>query len=177
MGIASESGSILPKAATEKLTDQKFTTELPGQCGPYIMTEWTPKQKVVIKENPDWKGTKPVWPEVHFINIEDTSAAELAFEAGEVVITNVLPATAARYLKQLPANSKLSSQAGPYYTWIGMNTQHEKLKDIRVRKAIQRAIDVNSILDAAYGGTAPLAHGIVPLGVVGNRSESKSLSV
>jgi peptide/nickel transport system substrate-binding protein len=173
MGIASESGSILPKAATEKLTDQKFTTELPGQCGPYIMTEWTPKQKVVIKENPDWKGTKPVWPEVHFINIEDTSAAELAFEAGEVVITNVLPATAARYLKQLPANSKLSSQAGPYYTWIGMNTQHEKLKDIRVRKAIQRAIDVNSILDAAYGGTAPLAHGIVPLGVVGNRSESK----
>ena len=73
MGIASESGSILPKAATEKLTDQKFTTELPGQCGPYIMTEWTPKQEVVIKENPDWKGTKPVWPEVHFINIEDTS--------------------------------------------------------------------------------------------------------
>ena len=35
-----------------------------------------------------------------------------------------------------------------------MNTQHEKLKDIRVRKAIQRAIDVKSILDAAYGGAA-----------------------
>lgn len=173
MGIASESGSVVPKAATEKLPDQKFTTELPGQCGPYNMTEWTPKQKIVLKANPDWKGTKPAFSEVHFINIEDTSAAELAFEAGEVDITGVLPATAARYLKQLPANSKLSNQAGPYYTWIGMNTQHEKLKDIRVRKAIQRAIDVNSILEAAYGGTAPLAHGIVPLGVVGNRKESK----
>lgn len=173
MGIASESGSVVPKAATEKLTDQKFTTELPGQCGPYNLVEWTPKQKIVIKANPDWKGTKPVFGEVHFINIEDTSAAELAFEAGEVAITGVLPATAARYLKQMPANSKINNQPGPYYTWIGMNTQHEKLKDIRVRKAIQRAIDVKSILEAAYGGTAPLAHGIVPLGVVGNRKESK----
>lgn len=173
LGIASESGSIVPKAAVEKLADQKFTTELPGQCGPYMLAEWVPKQKIILKANPDWKGTKPVFPEVHFINIEDTSAAELAFEAGEVAITNVLPATAARYLKQMPAGAKLTNQPGPFYTWIGMNTQHEKLKDIRVRKAIQRAIDVPSILDAAFGGTAPLAHGVVPLGIVGNRGASK----
>ena len=64
MGVASESGSILPKAAMEKLKDQKFTTELPGQCGPYTMVEWTPKQKVVLKANPDWKGSKPAFPEV-----------------------------------------------------------------------------------------------------------------
>jgi peptide/nickel transport system substrate-binding protein len=173
MGVASESGTIVAKAATEKLKDGKFTTELPAQCGPYMMTEWTPKQKVVLKANPDWKGAKPAFGEVHFINIEDTSAAELAFEAGEVAITNILPATAARYQKQPPAGTKLTTLAGPFYTWIGMNTQHEKLKDIRVRKAIQRAIDVDSILEAAYGGTAPLAHGIVPVGVVGHRTESK----
>jgi peptide/nickel transport system substrate-binding protein len=173
LGIASESGSIVPKAATEKLKDGKYTTEFPGQCGPFMMTEWTPKQKIVLKANPDWKGTKPAFSEVHFINIEDTSAAELAFEAGEVAITNVLPATAARYMKQLPAGAKLTNQPGPFYTWIGMNTQHEKLKDIRVRKAIQRAIDVKSILDAAYGGTAPLAHGVVPEGVLGHRTEAK----
>ena len=81
--------------------------------------------------------------------------------------------TAARYLEKMPAGAKLSNQPGPFYTWIGMNTEHETLKDIRVRKAIQRAIDVKSILDAAYGGTAPLAHGVVPLGVVGNRTASK----
>ena len=173
MGIASESGSIVPKAAVEKLTDMKFTTELPGQCGPYMMVEWTPKQKVVLKANPDWKGKKPAFHEVQFINIEDTSAAELAFEAGEVAITNVLPEAAARYLAKMPAGAKMSRQAGPYYTWIGMNTEHELLKDIRVRKAIQRAIDVNSILEAAYGGTAPLAHGIIPLGITGNRQASK----
>ena len=117
------------------------------------MVEWTPKQRVVLKANPDWKGTPVAFPEVHFINVEEIKAAELAFEAGEVTITGVLPETAARYRKQMPAGAKLSNQPGPYYTWIGMNTQHEKLKDIRVRKAIQRAIDVKSILDAAYGGS------------------------
>jgi peptide/nickel transport system substrate-binding protein len=173
IGVASESGSILPKSAVEKLKDQKFTTELPGQCGPYTMVEWTPKQRVVLKANPEWKGTKPDFPEVHFINIEDTSAAELAFEAGEVMVTGILPQTAQRYQKQMPAGAKLTNVPGPYYTWIGMNTQHEKLKDIRVRKAIQRAIDVKSILEAAYGGTAPQAHGVVPQGVMANRTASK----
>jgi peptide/nickel transport system substrate-binding protein len=173
MGIASESGSVIPKAAVEKLPDKKFTTTLPGQCGAYTMTEWTPKQRVVLKANPDWKGTPVTFQEVHFINVEDTKAAELAFEAGEVMITGVLPETAARYMKQLPAGAKLTGVPGPYFTWIGLNTQHEKLKDIRVRKAIQRAIDVKSILDAAYGGVATVSHGIVPDGVVGHRSTSK----
>jgi peptide/nickel transport system substrate-binding protein len=173
IGVASESGSILPKVAVEKLKDQKFTTELPGQCGPYTMVEWTPKQKVVLKTNPDWKGAKRDFAEVHFINIEDTNAAELAFEAGEVHITGILPQTAQRYQKELPAGAKLENVPGPYFTWIGMNTEHPKLKDIRVRKAIQRAIDVKSILEAAYGGSAPQAHGVVPLGVLGNRSQSK----
>ena len=173
MGIASESGTIVPKSKVDALPDKKFTTELPAQCGPYTMVEWTPKQKIVLKANPDWQGTKPVFGEVQFINVEDTSAAELAFEAGEVMITNVLPSTAARYKEKMPAGAKLNTQPGPYFTWIGMNTQHEKLKDIRVRKAIQRAIDVKSIIEAAYGGTAEMAHGIVPFGVVGNRKESK----
>ena len=70
----------------------------------------------------------------------------------------------------MPAGTKLTGVPGPYFTWIGLNTQHEKLKDIRVRKAIQRAIDVKSILDASYGGVAPVAHGVVTEGVTGHRT-------
>ena len=173
MGVASESGAIVPKAGVEKLKDQKYTTEFPGQCGPYTMTEWTPKQKVVMKANPDFKGSKPAFGEVHLINIEDPSTAALAYEAGEVTMTAVLVDAAARYKKKLPEHSVLLTLPGPFFTWIGLNTEHPKLKDIRVRKAIQRAIDVKSVLDAAYGGVAPLAHGVVPEGVAGHRTESK----
>jgi peptide/nickel transport system substrate-binding protein len=173
IAISSESGTILPKAAVEKLPEKKFTTQLPAQCGPYIMAEWQPKQKIIMKANPDYPGTKPAFPDVQLINVEDDKAAELAFEAGEVDISQVTPPTAARYKKTTPPNSTLLQLPGPYATWMGMNTQHEKLKDIRVRQAIQRAVDVDSIIDAAYEGASPKAFGVVPLGLLGYRTQSK----
>jgi peptide/nickel transport system substrate-binding protein len=173
MGVASESGGIVPKSATEKLQDQRFTTELPGQLGPYTMTEWLPKQRIVLKRNAGFKGTQPYFDEVQFISIEDTSSAALAYEAGEIMITNLTPETAVRYKSKPPANTAIVDRAGPYYTWMGMNTEHPKLKDIRVRKAIQRAIDPDAILAGAYGGAAPRAYGVVPIGVLGQRKESK----
>jgi peptide/nickel transport system substrate-binding protein len=173
MGIASESGSILPKAAVMKLKDEKFTTELPGQLGPYMMTSWTPKQKLVLKSNPDWKGTQPAFAEVHFIDAEDAKAAELAFEAHELDCANIPTETAARYMKATPPGAKLVGLPGPLYTWMGMNTQNPKLKDIRIRKAIQRAVDTSAVLQGAYSGISPQAHGVIPVGVLGHRDSSK----
>ena len=54
-----------------------------------------------------------------------------------------------------------------------MNTQHEKLKDIRVRQAIQHAVDVASILEGAYEGTTERAYGCVCPGLIGKRSTTK----
>ena len=106
------------------------------------MVSWTPKQRAVLKANPDWKGTKPAFPDVILVDIEDTKAAELGFEAHEVQVAHIGLETAARYKKSPPADAKLINLPGPLYTWMGMNTQNPKLNDIRVRQAIQRAIDV-----------------------------------
>ena len=54
-----------------------------------------------------------------------------------------------------------------------MNTDYPTLKDIRVRKAIQRAIDVDSIIQAAYAGVSAKAYGVVPPGILGHRTASK----
>jgi peptide/nickel transport system substrate-binding protein len=172
MGVASESGTILPKAAMEKLPDQKYTTKFPAQLGPYTMTEWVPKQKIVLKADEGWRGTKPVFKEIHIIPVEDDKPAELAFEAGELDLTAISTESAARYQKTPPSHGKLVKLPGPFYSWVGMNTENEKLKDIRIRKAIQRAIDVDAVLQAAYGGIAPRAYGVVPIGDLGHRDKS-----
>ena len=54
-----------------------------------------------------------------------------------------------------------------------MNTEHPKLKDIRVRQAIQHAVDMESVILGAYSGTAAPSYGIVCPGLVGKRNESK----
>jgi peptide/nickel transport system substrate-binding protein len=90
-----------------------------------------------------------------------------------VAITAVTPDSAARYEKTPPPKSKLVQLSGPLYTWMGMNTDYPALKDIRVRKAIQRAIDVDSIIQAAYAGVSAKAYGVVPPGILGHRTASK----
>jgi peptide/nickel transport system substrate-binding protein len=173
IAISTESGTIVPKAAVEKLPDQKFTTKLPAECGPYAIAEWQRKQRIILKVDPRWPGTKPAFAEVHLVNVEESKAAELAFEAGELDGTDVTLDTAARYRQTMPPESVLVEIPGPFCTWMGMNTNHEKLRDIRVRKAIQRAVDADSILQTAYAGVPPKAHGIVPISVLGARPASK----
>ena len=46
------------------------------------------------------------------------------------------------------------------------------MKDIRVRQAIQHAIDVSAINQGAYSGTAELSSGIVCPGLVGKRNQT-----
>ena len=77
----------------------------------------------------------------------------------------------------MPAGTKLTGVPGPYFTWIGLNTQHEKLKDIRVRKAIQRAIDVNRSSMPPMAESRRSAHGIVTEGVTGHRTSRNTPTI
>ena len=171
LGLAAGPSAILCKAAMEK-AGGKFTTDIPATCGPYLF-EWTPKQKLSFKANPDWTGPKPAFEEVEALIIEEASAAELAYEAGEVMTTQISPATTARYKEKMPDNSALFVAGALQYMWLGMNTEHPKLSDIRVRQAIQHAVDAQQVIDGAYSGTTEKSNGIICPGLIGHRKATK----
>lgn len=170
--LASGPGLIMCKTATEA-AGGKYTTEIPATCGPYLYN-WTPKQRIVFTRNPEWTGPTPYFDEINYIDVKESNAAELAYEAGELDITLITAATYARYLKETPKDSTLNAAGSLQYMWMGMNTEHPKLKDRRIRRAIQHAVDVDSILQGAYSGTAERAYGIVPPGILGKRNETKT---
>lgn len=173
VAIAYDSGYILPKVKVEALPDKKITTTLPAHCGPYMPSEWLPQQKMVLKRNPDWKGeAKPFFDVIEFVMVVDTKASELALQAGELDAGVIQPETAANFDSAPLAGTKLVITPGSYYQWIGLNVDHPKLKDIKVRQAIQRGIDAASIIAASYAGLSPVATGIVPVGILGNRAKA-----
>jgi peptide/nickel transport system substrate-binding protein len=53
--------------------------------------------------------------------------------------------------------------------WLGMNVDNPALTDIRVRRAIQKAVDVDAVLKAAYFGVAARSTGIIAPGLPGHR--------
>ena len=170
--IADGTGTIVCKKAVEAVGGQ-YTTEFPAECGPYTFKKWIPKQRMELGLNPNWTGPKPDIEEIRLIPIEDEKTAELAYEAGEIDYTEISTEALLRYRQELPDNTTLLEKPGLRWTWMGMNTDHPKLQDIRVRRAIQYAIDVDTILAASYGGVSPRSRGIVPPGLLGHRTYTK----
>lgn len=165
-------GSIVCKKAVEA-KGGKFTTEFPAICGPYLIKRWIPKQSIELARNPLWQGEKPDFDAVNIVFIEDPKIGEAAYEAGDVDLTLISFDSLARYKAELPQHTKLYEGGGLWWTWMGMNTEHPKLQDIRVRKAIQNSVDLDAIIQAAYGGVeATRARGVVPRGLIGYRTKS-----
>ena len=168
ISLVRASGSILSKKAMESVGG-KFTTEPPAGSGPYVLKEWQPKQRTILARNPDFYGPAPDFDEVHVYPIEDEKTAEIAFEAGELDYTTISLSSLPELQANLPANAKIDERPAMSYVWLGMNVDNPALADIRVRQAIQKAVDVDAVLEAAYFGVAERSTGIIAPGLPGHR--------
>ncbi len=158
------SGLIVSKKFVEEVGLEKFKTDTVG-TGPYILAEWIPSQKLVLKRNPDYWGTQPYYDEIQMTPIDDDKAAEVALQAGELDFGSISLASTDKF--QNDPNFKVDIVPSTSYSWIGMNVENPKLQDINVRQAIRYGIDVPSILAAAYNGKAPQARALIPEGTLG----------
>ena len=170
VALPSNSGMIISKKAMEALGEKQFTTDPPCYNGPYRIKEWMPKQRVTFERNPFWKGEAQHWNEIVIVPIEDPASSELAYEAGELDFSRITLATLARYRQEgPPSGSKVVDIPSLAYVWMGMNVENPALQDIRVRKAIQRAVDVESAVAAAYFDVAERSTGIIAPSLIGHR--------
>ncbi len=159
------SGLIVSKKFYEEAGPDKVKTDIVG-TGPYLFAQWTPKQSVVLKRNPDYWGSQSYYDEIDLIPVDDDKAAEVALQAGELDFSNISLSSEDRFTAD--PNFVVNVIPATLYKWVGMNVDSPKLKDINVREAIRYGIDVPSILTAAYNDKAPRANALIqPEGAVG----------
>jgi len=164
-------GNIVSKKAFESVGGKISTTAV-ATSGPYMHKSWEPKQKSTLVANPDWQGDKPAFDEIQIYHMDDEKAAEIAFEAGELDFTRVSLASLERLKENPPPDSTVAEFPSLYYVWVGMNLDNPKLGNLKLRQAIQHAIDVPSILEASYFGIAAPSTGIIAPGLSGNRASN-----
>jgi peptide/nickel transport system substrate-binding protein len=164
------SGCIVSKQAVEA-AGGSFTTDPPATAGPYKIKEWQPKQRLTLVRDPDWNGEPGGFEEIQIYPIEDEKAAEIAFEAGELDYTAVSVSSLPTYEADPPAGAKLIRKPSLAYVWLGMNVDAPPFDNPKVREAVQRAVDVDAVLEAAYFGVADRATGIVAPGLIGHRDK------
>ena len=167
--LPTASGMIMCRKAVEALDGRKFTLEPPASCGPYRIKRLDLKRSITLERNPLWQGPKPAYDEVQYIQIVDANAAEIAYQAGEVDFTQVPLSNVPRLRKSPPAGSQLIVTPSLAYWWLGMQSEAGVFADIRVRRAVQYALDVDMVLDGTFLGVASRATGFIAPSLLGAR--------
>ncbi len=146
---------IVPPEAVEEIGNEKFSQK-PIGSGPFIVEEFSPGEKVVLKANMDyWKGA-PKIDELIFRPISEASTRVASLKTGEVDIILAIPPNNLKDLES-DENIKTSAKTG-VMLYLGLDALEKPLDDVRVRQAINYAIDVDSITENILLGTArPMA--------------------
>ena len=159
---------ILSKRALEEL-GEKITTKPVAQSGQYILADWQPKQKTILRRNPNWAHEPGGFAEIHIIPIEDPATAERGFEAGDLDYTWTSVSSLPRLKKNPPPDSVVLEKPSLAYVWLGINQDVAPFDNINIRRAVQHAIDRATVVDAAYFGAASVGNGIIAPGLPGSR--------
>ncbi len=160
--------SIYDSEATEAAGDQfGMDPAVTVGTGPFRFTGWTFNDQLVLERNEDyWRGA-PELPGVVIKIIPDTETQTMMFESGELDLLDLdfVTDAADRFLETYPDQIVQGPRVG--ITYLTMNFNIEPFQDVKVRKAVQMAIDRQAILDALYGGRGQVEHGIYPYGLIG----------
>lgn len=170
--LAGPAGAILPAAALRGRESRNFGLELPAVAGPYRISSMDPGRQVTLERNPLWRGRKPMHERIELVLVVDDKAAELAYDAGEVDATRLSASSLQHYRSRNMQGSVIQSHPLHAYTWLGMRVDHPLFRDIRVRRAIQQAVNVPEVVEGTYFGAVRPATGPIAPGVLGHRTKS-----
>lgn len=121
----------------------------------YNLDKWNHGENIRLSRNPNAAlGPANIDRLVTRI-IPDNSAQFLELMAGNIDSMGLDPIKYSRIIPARPAlkkNLNLYKELGNSYTYLGFNLKHKPFDDIRVRKAINYAIDKQEIIDGVYLG-------------------------
>ncbi|HOG35671.1 MAG TPA: ABC transporter substrate-binding protein, partial [Petrotogaceae bacterium] len=122
----------------------------PIGTGPFKFKEYLPGQRVVIQKFSDyWKKGVPTIDEVEFRIITDDQAALLALLSGEI---DMSPRIDVLQLDLLSDNFQVIKSEQNMVQLLALNHQNKYFSDVRVRQAINYAVDKDEIIDAVALG-------------------------
>lgn len=173
--LATPTCSIMSKKNLEEAgTDFGMVPEKTIGSGAYMVAEWKTFEGFKLVRNPNYWGEPGSADEVDIKIYPEAASMNMAFKNGDIDILDCdfLDSTTIESDYSGDEYRKVSvNRLGTYY--IIMNQDIKPLKDPLVRKAMQMAVDRQSILDSIYGGRGSLVDGIYPAGSIGYNEDNQ----
>ncbi len=147
--LASGWCAILPKSLID--AGHNFDSA-PVGTGPYKFVEWVRDNRIVLEKNHEyWMPGLPSVDKIEMYIIPETSVQVQSLLAGQVDIVFIVDTDSIPMIEANP-DVYLQESLTSLILVMAMNCENPYLSDIRVRQAMNYAIDKQKILDIAYGG-------------------------
>jgi len=170
-GWAEANKAERPQNFREK--EETHTARHANGTGPFILRSRENDQRTVLVRNPAWWGGETSVTEYHHVVISSDATRVAALLSGEVDLVLFVPAQDVERLKRQPQIRVLEGMENRT-VMIGMDQRREELttsdvkgrnpfKDVRVRRAMAQAIDMETIRTRTLRGQA------VPTGAMWTR--------
>jgi peptide/nickel transport system substrate-binding protein len=158
-------GNIVSRKAAEELGD-KFGTQ-PVGTGPFTFVEQVTQQYVKLATHPGYFRGKPKLDTIMVRNIPSDSARELAFTSGEIDL--MYGRREQRWVdsaRKRPGFNVEIFQPGEFRL-LHLNQSIPPLDDIRVRRAVAAAVNVDDLVRYVGKDVGPKGCSVVPPGYLG----------
>ncbi|AEF84304.1 putative bacterial extracellular solute-binding protein, family 5 [Treponema primitia ZAS-2] len=161
---------ILPAASAAGGTIDLTKTMI--GTGPYKMVEYTPGDKAVFTIFDQYYGPKPPIKNLIFKIIPDPTTQLIALESGELNLSRDFPMNNIQSILDNPQLDIFSGESGNVY-YMGINETFPAFQDIRVRQALNYAIDRDFVIEACEEGYANHANSVANKGMFGYTEDAK----
>jgi peptide/nickel transport system substrate-binding protein/oligopeptide transport system substrate-binding protein len=157
--VAMPSTAIVPTP-----TPEDFDQE-PVGSGPWRFVSWSHDDAIVLARNERYWDGPPAADSLRIRIIPEPLTQAAEYESGGLSVVEIpfgetrrWEATRAAELERRPTIRDL---------YIAINTTRGPLADVRVRQALNHAVNVETLLDRVMAGRGIRAFGVIPPGIVG----------
>ena len=142
---------LLPKSWIDEIGPGIYAgTEPPPGAGPYRMLEWRQDDQIIMEAFNDFWGGRPPIDNLIFRVVPDDASRVAGLRAGELDVVYPVPPALAESLTD--PNLEIRQVQSTLRTRILMDTRQPPFDDIRVREAVNLAIDPQVIVDELLPG-------------------------
>jgi peptide/nickel transport system substrate-binding protein len=157
--LAYPTGLIVSPTAVETHVDEYARN--PSGTGPFVFRVWESNRQVALQRNEDyWDGAPPL-AGVVFRPITDANARVSEMLSGGIDLMVEVPPDNVQLFADDP-QFVLHEEAGPHLWFLILNTKEPPFDDVRMRQAVNYAIDKESLVTNVLQGTATVAAGPTP---------------
>lgn len=160
--LAAAAGGMLSPSAVNRWGDDFGRN--PVGTGPFILEKWIPGEMAVLVKNKNYFGKPANIDKIIYKPVPEGSARAIELESGQADIVNRIPPEAVARLKANP-NLNIRIIPSTFQVFWELNSRKAPFNDIRVRKAVNYAVDKEAIVDKILGGYGSVPDGLFPPGV------------